>query len=160
MYLLLTYDTARRFRPPADDTDAAVREEQLVCIGVSDMASKIGAKFMFHGLALKSPFFVRPLLNRVRATIDSLVLGPDVEAIMSVLEAEIGGKDWFMGGEAPSRADFVLHFFVDLAVQPKYVDLGRFPRLAEWMARCEAREAWKRSLEKGNGYDLDFPSRW
>ena len=69
-------------------------------------------------------------------------------------------KEWLMGGDAPSRADFVLHFFVGLAVQPGYVDLNRYPRVKAWMVRCEAREAWKRALEKGNGYDLNIPGQW
>ena len=79
---------------------------------------------------------------------------------MGVLEAELAGRNWFMGGDAPSRADFVLRFFVDLGVHPKYVTLERYPKITEWRARCDAREAWKKSLEKGNGYDLDFPSKW
>jgi len=101
------------------------------------------------------------------------VLDPDIEGCFKVLEGELspasvedgdGGnkaeKEWFMGGDAPSRADFVLHFFVGLAVQPGYVDLDRYPKLKAWMARCEAREAWKRALEKGNGYDLNIPGQW
>ena len=180
LYLIRTYDGAepgsrpRFHRPPRsgdgndkdrDDGedeggDDPVREEQLVCIGVSDLSSKLGAKFMFDGLTAMSPFFVRPLLARVRDTINRLALDPDVEAALGALEAEIAGRSWFMGGEGPSRADFALHFSVGLAAQPRYADLDDYPGLKAWMRRCEEREAWKRSLEVGNGYDLDFPSKW
>jgi glutathione S-transferase len=157
LYLLRTYDTAHRFH--REDHDP-VREEQLVCIGACDLSAKVGSKLMFHALTLLSPFFVRPLLNHIRNTINRRALDPDVEAALGVLEGEIKGRQWFMEGDEPSRVDFMLHFYVDGAVQPKYVDLKDYPGLQEWMARCEARDAWKRSLEVGNGYDLDFPSRW
>ena len=107
-----------------------------------------------------SPFFIRPILSRVRSTINDLVLDPDIKAIVGVLKDEIKRRQWFMGGNEPSRADFALRFSVDLAVHPKYVDLSTYPALLEWMRRCEAREAWHRSLAAGNGYGLDFRSRW
>lgn len=157
MYLINTYDKGHTFRGEENDP---VHEEQLVCIGVSDLSGKVGAKFMFHGMAVMSPFFIRPLLNTVRSKINNLLFNPDITAAFNVLETDLGEKEWFLGGQAPSRADFVLHFFVDLAVQPKYVDFEKYPNLKRWKSRCEARPAWKRSLEKGNGYDLDFPSQW
>ncbi|KAK2593564.1 hypothetical protein QQS21_008739 [Conoideocrella luteorostrata] len=157
LYILSTYDSENRFHSVDHDP---VREEQLVCIGACDLSSKLGSKFMFDGLTALSPFFIRPILSLVRNKINTLVLDPDVEAAMGVLENEIKGRQWFMGGDEPSRADFVLHFNVDLAVQPNYVKLEKYPALQEWMARCNAREAWKTSLKVGNGYDLDFPSKW
>ena len=157
LYLFRTYDTDHRFH--RDEYDP-VREEQLIGIGASDLASKLAAKFMFHGMAAMSPFFIRPILNSVRSQINKLVLDGDVRAIMEVLEAEISGQEWFMGGDEPSRPDFILHFLVDLAVQPKYVSLEKYPGVQAFMDRCKARDGWKRSLEAGNGYDLDFPSKW
>lgn len=180
LYLTRTYDTERRFNRDEHDP---IREEQLVCIGISDLSSKLGTKFMFHAMAVLSPFFIRPIMNGVKSKINNLVLDKDIHAIMGVLESEIEGREWFLEpkkadghgngtgtdgqerkkGESPagpSRADFVLRFNVDLAVQPGYVSLDNYPALKAWMARCNAREAWKRSLEKGNGYDLNFPSKW
>ena len=55
-----------------------------------------------------------------------------------------------------SRADFVLHFFVGLVVQPWHLDLDLRPRIKAWMARCEDREAWNRALERGDSYDLNI----
>lgn len=85
---------------------------------------------------------------------------PDIAAAFGVLEADLGDKEWLLGGQASSRVDFVLHFFVDLAVQPKYIDLIEYPNLKRWKGGCESRPSWERSLEKDNGYDLDFPSQW
>ncbi|KAK1750130.1 hypothetical protein QBC47DRAFT_394654 [Echria macrotheca] len=157
LYLIRTYDTSHTFSSPENDP---VREEMLLGIGGTDLASKLGSKLMLHGVALLSPFFIRPLLNRVRKFLNELVLDPDIAACFDVLESELGAQEWFMGGTAPSRVDFVVHFFVGLAVQPGYVHLEKYKGLKAWMERCEARPAWKRALERGNGYDLDYPRQW
>jgi hypothetical protein len=43
---------------------------------------------------------------------------------------------------------------------PKYVDLAKYSKLAAFKHRCEARPAWKKALETGNGYDMNFPRQW
>lgn len=159
IYLLNTYDTSHEFHHPG--VDDPVREEYLSCLGVSDIASKLGIKFLFHGITLKSPFFIRPLFNTTRKYLNRLFLDADLKAVFDVMEMELEGREWFMGGEQPGRPDFILRFFTDLAVQPGYFKLDEgYPRLKAWWERCDGREAWKRSLERGNGYDLDFPGKW
>lgn len=165
LYLLRTYDTAHRFHKP--DVDDPVKEEELVCMGVSDIAGKMGMVLLFHGITIKSPFFIRPLFSKTRKFLHELFLDHDLTAPFVVLEQELGeGNNWFLGRDEPGRVDFILHSFIDMATKPGYVTWTdkdgkeRFPRLKAWMARCEEREAWKRSLAKGNGYDLDFPGRW
>ena len=157
LYIINTYDTENRFHHPDDDP---VREEQLVCMGIADMSSKVGAKLMFHGMAVKSPFFIRPIMVQVRNTINKLVLDDDVKNILVVLEKELEGKQYFMGHDTPTRADFILRFNVDLAVQSGYADLKDYPNLKAWTERCVAREGWKKAMEKTNAYNLDFPSQF
>jgi glutathione S-transferase len=44
-----------------------------------------------------------------------------------------------------------------MIAQKGWVDLeGEWPRLAAWRKRILERDAWKRGMEKGNGYDLRF----
>jgi glutathione S-transferase len=65
---------------------------------------------------------------------------------------------YFMGKE-PGRADIMLEWPLASISQRKWVDIkSEFPALDAWLARCYKRDAWKRSLQKGNGYDLTiFP---
>jgi glutathione S-transferase len=35
-----------------------------------------------------------------------------------------------------------------------YVDLEMYPKIVQWRKRVQGRDAWKRALEKGNGYEL------
>ena len=159
LYLFRTYDTAHRFHHPG--VDDPVREDQLIGIGHTDLESRVvSTRLTFDALVIKSPFFVRPIMKAVRDTISRTVLDPEIVAILGVLESELDGREWFMGGDGPTRPDFSLRFAVDLVVKLRYNNLKDYPRLTAWFDRCEAREAWKRSLEKGNGYDLDFTSKW
>lgn len=89
----------------------------------------------------------------------------------------------YFGGENLSRADILLEFPLSVstpsaqtrnrfrrqsktnecstqsATQRGRVNLAKdFPTLHAWQLKCYARPAWKKSLEKGNGYDLTiFP---
>ena len=89
--------------------------------------------------------------------------GPELRSILKDLERELkdgpeGG--WFMGKE-PGRADFLLEFQMSMVKQRRWVDLkSEFPLLDAWLEGVYERDAWQRSLEKGNGYDLTvFPQR-
>jgi glutathione S-transferase len=62
-------------------------------------------------------------------------------------------------GEHPGRADIMLEYPISMAKHRNWVDLKKeFPGLDEWLQRVYDRPSFKRSLEKGNGYDLSvFP---
>lgn len=68
--------------------------------------------------------------------------------------------DWFLG-EEPGRADVLLEFPMSMIKYRNWVDLkSEFPQLNAWLERVYARDAWKRGLQKGSGYDLSvFPQR-
>lgn len=83
--------------------------------------------------------------------------GPAKESQLKFLEAELGDKDWFSGRENPGRADFMLSWPLDTLAHRKWVDFeGGYPKLGAWRGRVMGRDAWKRGLGKGNGYDLTF----
>lgn len=68
---------------------------------------------------------------------------------LSFMEAELGEADWFMGDEI-SAADFQLSFIVEIARTNGV--LGDYPKLTAWLARAQARPAYKAALEKGGAY--------
>lgn len=75
---------------------------------------------------------------------------------MSYLENELGEKDWF-NGDRLGRCDVMLSWPLDTIAQRRWVDFQKdYPKLGAWRKRIEDREAWKRGLERGNGYDLNF----
>ena len=60
------------------DTLKTVKSEELVCLWTADMGGRLGSKFMFNGVVALSPFFLRPVLNRVRRCISGFVLDLDI----------------------------------------------------------------------------------
>jgi glutathione S-transferase len=87
----------------------------------------------------------------------------ELRGILGNLQRELkegpeGGKAFFMGKE-PGRADILVEYQMSTIKHRNWVDLAKeFPMLDQWLQRCYDRPAFKRSLEKGNGYDLSvFP---
>lgn len=86
--------------------------------------------------------------------------GPQLRAELKELQRELeeGPKGGFFMGEHPGRADIMLEFPLTTIKHRGWADLKEFPKLDEWLERVYARPAFKRSLEKGNGYDMNsFP---
>jgi glutathione S-transferase len=83
--------------------------------------------------------------------------GPEIRSILGDLERELkeGPKGGFFMGENPGRADILMEFPMSMVKHRNYVDLEKeFPALDGWLKRVYERPAFKRSLEKGNGYDF------
>ncbi|TVY35378.1 hypothetical protein LSUB1_G004779 [Lachnellula subtilissima] len=81
--------------------------------------------------------------------------------VLADLEYELknGPKGGYFMGEHPGRADILLEFQMSMVKLRNWADLkADYPLLDAWLERVYARDAWKRGLAKGNGYDLSmFP---
>ena len=74
-------------------------------------------------------------------------------------ELEEGPSGGFFMGKSPGRADILLEFPLSMIQHRSYVNLAtEFPALDKWLKLVYERPAFKTSLDKGNGYDLNtFP---
>lgn len=61
---------------------------------------------------------------------------------------------WFAGRKL-GLADFCLSWPLDLVSQRRYLDPARYPRLADWLRRIHAREAYQRAVDRSGSYDLN-----
>ncbi|CEI62535.1 hypothetical protein FVEN_g5077 [Fusarium venenatum] len=157
LYLLLTYDTKQTFHKT--DVGYRVREDYLVSLATTDLVARLGTKHLFMVLGSVTPFFISPVIKLLGYGLNKAFLDEDVHNALQVVEMELEGREWIMGGSAPSRADMALKIALDMAVQPNLVEIDKWPRVKAWLKRCEARPAWKRSIDKGIGYQLDWNSR-
>ncbi|KAG8673061.1 hypothetical protein FPOAC1_006364 [Fusarium poae] len=157
LYLLLTYDTTQKFH--RTDLEYRVREDYLVSLATADLVARLGTKHLFMVLGAVTPFFISPVIKLLGYGLNKAFLDEDVHNALHVVEMELEGREWIMGGNAPSRADMALKIALDMAVQPNLVEIDKWPKVKAWLDRCEARPAWKRSLDKGIGYQLDWNSR-
>ena len=107
---------------------------------------------MFLHLIKQSPFFIRPIFSATQKQLQKLFVGPELAKIYSYLNDQLGDQEYFMGS-SPGRADFIVSWPIDLCGRlPDAAKLNNYPNLKAWNDRCKARDGWKRSIEKGNGY--------
>lgn len=71
----------------------------------------------------------------------------DSEATVQFAENHLAKKPWF-GGDEFSAADIMMMFPLNFATALNIVDEARFPRVADWKKRIEARPAYQRMLAK------------
>lgn len=153
-YLLNTYDTSSKFHESDIHSDAFYVEESLVSLGGTTIGP-IGVAQLICDVAVKAPPFpINYLFSFLTSPIKKLFTEPEIKKALVYLEDFLEGKEWF-GGETPKKADFILSWNFDLMVQRHWVELEpEYPRLVQWRERYLQRDAWKRALSKGNGYDL------
>ncbi|ATZ56031.1 Bcgst20 [Botrytis cinerea B05.10] len=149
-YLIRTFDSADTFGLREGDW---IRDEMLLSVIMTELGQLTYAMLMldFNFIANGA------------GPMGKLLDGPALRKVLGVLEKELkeGPEGGFFMGKNPGRADIMLEFPMTLIKQRGWVDIEKeFPALGEWLTRCYERPAWKRSIEKGNGYDLTtFPQK-
>jgi glutathione S-transferase len=151
-YLINTYDKESRFKGSGEKNDR-LRDEELCNIASSDIGPLMTLELVFDLLTRMSPFFIRPIFSMAHRQLQKAYSGPEIELLYQYLDHQLEGQDYFMG--SPGRADFIIKWPVDMCVACKIIDLTKYPNLDKWYTRVNDRPAWKRSLEKGNGYNLE-----
>lgn len=81
---------------------------------------------------------------------------------LRVVESELEGREWFMetASGAPSRVDMLYIFTLGMGSSSGLFKLEEYPNIKGWLERAKARPAWERSLEKGNGWIVDWPAKY
>lgn len=154
-YLIDTYDRTGKFKVSGSDEDHdSIREQELVGFAEASFNLTALTAMMLYYLKVMSPFFVRPIVAAVSAMLHVGYLDKELDAQLQYMNGLLQGQEYFMSNGDPTRVDFVMIFFVQTVHQAKVVDLTPYPNVKAWHDRCVARPAWKRGMEKGNGYSL------
>ena len=156
-YLIEKYDTAGKFKLNSDDRENdVIREEELISFGGASLAPILMIQMVFKFVRDGSPFFVRPFVGSIGAMVNKAFLSKEADAMMKYLDNGMEGKTYFLNTQNPTRVDFLMLWYMDLGMIAESSDLSTYPNIKSWYDRCKARDAWKRSLEKGNGYEIDI----
>lgn len=103
------------------------------------------------------PRFLPWPLNHVVGLLVKLMVNhwmDDLRPIFQILDDALSDeKPWF-GGTKICLSDFDTSFRIDTAVQNKWIDTEKYPKLIDWHRRVQEREAYKEALEGGIGYNL------
>ncbi|HEV7716954.1 MAG TPA: glutathione S-transferase [Steroidobacteraceae bacterium] len=109
-------------------------------------------KLMFDRVAsAPMPFFVRPIVRKIRASVMSAYIGPQIKLHLDYLESTLARSTWFVDNEF-SAADIQMSFPVEISVDRARPDESR-PHLTAYLRRIHDRPAWRRALDRGGKYD-------
>ncbi|KAI3324092.1 glutathione S-transferase [Xylariaceae sp. AK1471] len=154
-YLIEIYDSAGKFKVSgSDEGHDVIREQELVGFAEASFNVTAMTAMMFYYLKVLSPFFIRPLVAAVSAMIHVGFVDKEFDAQFKYMDGLLEGQEYFMSDGNPTRVDFVMLFFVQTVYYSKVADIAPYPNVKAWHDRCVARPAWKRAIEKGNGYSL------
>jgi glutathione S-transferase len=108
-------------------------------------------KLIFDRLvATPMPFFVKPIVKRIRQGVMDAFIGPQLTLNLDYMEKELGRHRWFVDDEF-SAADIQMSFPLETAVARGGLNESR-PRLMDWLRRIHERPAYRRALERGGPY--------
>lgn len=93
------------------------------------------------------PFFVKPLIRMVTGGVESRFLKPNYKTHFDFLESELASRP-YLAGEEFSGADVLMSFQFVAAKRIVGLNKEDYPRIWEYVERCEARGAFKRAAEK------------
>lgn len=155
-YLIEKYDTEERFRLNSTDSENdAIREDELISLGGTTLQQIFMIQTLFNLMKEASPFFVKPLIGMMATMVSKGWTGGEVDLLMVYVDEHLKGKEYFMGTANITRVDICWMWWADLGKMAGN-DLSKYSNFQRWVDRCKARPAWKRSLEKGNGYSTSM----
>lgn len=109
-------------------------------------------KLVFGRLPSRMPWFMKPVAKAISAGADKTLLNPQLGTAFMFLESELSKHEWF-AGPAFSAADIQMSFPLEASAarSPLFKQL---PKLSAFVARIQARPAYKRALERGGPQEI------
>lgn len=147
-YLLKTYDTSNKF-----GTEDWLRDETLVSFAGTSLGNVTMIELLVDIAAKQTPWPLSYITKAIRRGLQKTFTTAEFKKAFTYLEKELGDNEWFNGKEL-GRSDFIMSWPFDNIAQRGWFDFKEYPKIAAWRQRIQSRDAWKRALEKGNGYDL------
>ncbi|KAN0099747.1 glutathione S-transferase [Hyaloscypha variabilis] len=149
-YILKTYDTTGKHA--AEDW---VKDEILNSFAGATLGPLTAIELLFDLATKHTPWPLVYIARGFRKGVQKTFTTAEFKQSLEFLERELGDNEWFNGKEF-GRADVMMNFPIDYIYMRKWVDNPElhYPKVTAWRQRVWERPAWKRGIEKGNGYDL------
>ena len=108
-------------------------------------------KLVFNKIRTDAPLLVRPIARAIAGQVSKQFLDPNLAAHLAFLADHLGKHAWF-AGDAFSAADVQMSFSIEGAVARS--GGGISPKLTEWLAKIQARPAYRKAIEKGGEFKV------
>lgn len=149
-YLIEKYGNGRFV--PAPGTPERLRYRYFLHYAEGSLMPLLFMKLVFNRLPERVPWAMRPVAKAISAGADQTLLAPQISNHFAFLESELGSRDWFAGPDF-TAADIQMSFPIEAAAARAALG-DKLPRLKDFVARIQARPAYKRALEKGGPYTM------
>jgi len=110
-------------------------------------------KLVFNKLKTDAPFLVRPIAKTIANTVGSRFIDPNLMTHLAFLADHLGKHAWF-AGDTFTAADVQMSYPVEGAIARAGNVIS--PKLTEWLARIQARPAYRRAIERGGDFRVDL----
>ncbi|MEG1453124.1 glutathione S-transferase [Brevundimonas sp.] len=148
-YLLDTYDTGHRLRPPAGSAERRDFTYWLHYAEGSAMPPLL-LKLVFSMLPRRAPALVRPLVRSIAAKAQSSFIDPQLKTHFDFIEASLTKGGWFLGSGF-SAADIMMSFPLEAAASRGH-NASLYPATRHYLSAIHARPTYRRALERGGTY--------
>jgi glutathione S-transferase len=98
------------------------------------------------------PFFVKPIAKVLCQKVAATFLKPQIDRNLAFVEQHLKQSEWFAGASF-SAADVQMSFPIEAGLS-RGAQPGQYPKIEAWLKRIQARDAYKRALERGGPYEL------
>ena len=138
---------------PAEGTPERLRYSYWMHFAEGSLMPPLLLKLIFDRVESgPMPFFVKPIARSIAQRVKGLMVTPNLERLLTFMEAELGAREWF-AGPAFTAADIQMSFPLEAAASRGGLTESR-PKLWAFLKTIHARPAYQRALEKGGKYEL------
>ncbi len=147
-YLLKHYDAEHVFKPA--DSDEAGWEDYTFWLHFAEASGMppLVMRLVFNKVVAKSPIFIKPITKGIQKQVENSLIKNSISSMLAMMEQHLQNNKWF-AGESFSAADIQMHFVAAAAQSRTDLGKGSYKNISDWLKRCEARAAFKRTEEKG-----------
>ena len=107
-------------------------------------------KLIFGFVPRQVPALIRPVAGAIVKGVNDKFLAPNLQSHFGFIESELARSEWFAGAEL-TAADIQMSFPLEAAAARG----GELPpKIKAFVARVQARPAYRRALEKGGPFEV------
>ena len=93
------------------------------------------------------PFIIRPITKLMGKIGEKRFFNQEIAKHWDFLEGSLAKSGDFFAGPKLTGADFIMSYPLQAALEARILDKNKYPKLAAWVARMEAREAYVRAVK-------------
>jgi len=100
------------------------------------------------------PFFIKPVARGISAKVMSSFVKPNIDNNFAYIDDYLSRHEWFAGGSL-SGADIQMSFPLEASAARGVIG-EKYPHIADYVTRFQARPAYQKALEVGGEYDYSM----